>query len=133
TSALPGSGGETLRVQAGALTLTGDAVVRQIQKMVMAGERPAYVARDTRGDALWSILQRFYRRRNFAPAWVADDEVRIPQAADFDVRLTYAYLYYRAAANPQDANRMRALGALARTGEQPHERICHESRASRRR
>src|SRR3989442_14276895 len=36
---------------------------------------PDYVERGTRGDAVWSAVQSFYRQRDYRLVWVADGRV----------------------------------------------------------
>lgn len=70
------SGSEAVRVMLGGTGAAPEAVALQIQIAVETAGRPAYIPGDARGDLLWSVTQRFYRRRNFRPAWMADDAGR---------------------------------------------------------
>jgi murein L,D-transpeptidase YcbB/YkuD len=70
------SGREAIRALRGEIGGAPDEVGRSIRAVVTTGRRPAYVAPGAPGDLLWKVLQRFYHRRNFQPAWVSDDRGR---------------------------------------------------------
>ena len=41
-----------------------------VQQVLHESNRPAYVTRDREGTRLWKLTRTFYRRREFAPAWI---------------------------------------------------------------